>query len=45
MTIVNARLDCVEKIAPLIRNHAEEGENARRLSAPVVAAMVEAGLW
>ena len=32
-------------LAPLAAEHAAEGERARRLSAPVVAALAEAGLF
>lgn len=38
-------LDAVEEIGPVIREHAGEAEGARRLSAPVLEAMRQAGLF
>jgi indole-3-acetate monooxygenase len=38
-------LEKVKEIAPLIRKHAEEAERNRRLSRPVVDAMLAAGLY
>jgi alkylation response protein AidB-like acyl-CoA dehydrogenase len=38
-------LDRVKKIAPIIREHAAEAEEQRRLSRPVVDAMRQAGLY
>jgi len=40
-----ALLDSVRKLAPLIRTHAGEAEQNRRLSQPVVAALAEAGIF
>ncbi len=37
-------LDAVEEIGPVIREHAQEAEGARRISAPVLGALREAGL-
>ena len=37
-------LDRARSVGPVVRAHADEAEEARRLSAPVVAALVEAGL-
>jgi alkylation response protein AidB-like acyl-CoA dehydrogenase len=45
MATVDSLLDKVKELAPLIRAHAEEAEQARRLSRPVVDAMREAGLY
>jgi alkylation response protein AidB-like acyl-CoA dehydrogenase len=41
----DALLDRVNQIAPIIRQHAAEAEQQRRLSRPVVDAMLEAGLY
>jgi alkylation response protein AidB-like acyl-CoA dehydrogenase len=41
----DALLDRVKEIAPLIREHAPEAEEQRRLSRPVVDAMLQAGLY
>jgi alkylation response protein AidB-like acyl-CoA dehydrogenase len=38
-------LEAVHRLAPLIREHADEAERNRRLSPPVVAGMAEAGLF
>ena len=38
-------LDKVKEIAPIIRTHAAEAEAQRRLSRPVVDAMLQAGLY
>ena len=38
-------LDRVKDIAPIIREHAAEAEEKRRLSRPVVDAMLQAGLY
>src|SRR5215467_9414428 len=38
-------LDRVKEIAPIIREHAAEAEEKRRLSRPVVDAMLQAGLY
>ena len=38
-------LDRVKEIAPIIREHAAEAEEKRRLSRPVVDAMRQAGLY
>jgi alkylation response protein AidB-like acyl-CoA dehydrogenase len=38
-------LDTVRRLAPLIREHAEEAEYNRRLSPPVVTALAEAGIF
>jgi alkylation response protein AidB-like acyl-CoA dehydrogenase len=45
MATVDSLLDKVNEIAPLIRDHAEEAEQARRLSRPVVEAMRKAGFY
>lgn len=45
MATVDVLLDKVKDIAPTLRRHAEEAEQARRLSRPVVDAMVQAGLY
>jgi indole-3-acetate monooxygenase len=37
-------LDAARDIAPIIREHSEEAERERRLSAPVLNALKEAGL-
>jgi alkylation response protein AidB-like acyl-CoA dehydrogenase len=41
----DALLDRVKDIAPMIRAHAAEAEEKRRLSRPVVDAMLQAGLY
>ena len=38
-------LNAVNKLAPLIREHADEAEQNRRLSEPVVDALAEAGFF
>jgi alkylation response protein AidB-like acyl-CoA dehydrogenase len=38
-------LDRVKEVAPIIREHAAEAEEKRRLSRPVVDAMLQAGLY
>jgi alkylation response protein AidB-like acyl-CoA dehydrogenase len=45
MPITNELLAQVKEIAPLIRTHAQEAESARRLSRPVVDAMLQSGLY
>jgi len=45
MTTVDALLEKVKEISPIIREHAQEAEKARRLSRPVVEAMLKAGLY
>lgn len=45
MATVDSLLDSVNKMAPLLRAHSKESENARRLSRPVVDAMLQAGLY
>jgi len=45
MVTVDSLLDKVNEMAPLIRAHAEEAEQARQLARPVVAAMQQAGLY
>jgi alkylation response protein AidB-like acyl-CoA dehydrogenase len=45
MATVDSLLDKVKDIAPIIRAHAEETEQARRLARPVVEAMLKAGLY
>ena len=42
---VDTLLDRVKDIAPIIRAHAAEAEEKRRLSRPVVDAMLQAGLY
>src|SRR5262245_29874738 len=42
---VDALLDRVKDIAPILRAHAAEAEEERRLSRPVVDAMLQAGLY
>jgi alkylation response protein AidB-like acyl-CoA dehydrogenase len=42
---VDALLDRVKDIAPILRAHAAEAEEKRRLSRPVVDAMLKAGLY
>jgi alkylation response protein AidB-like acyl-CoA dehydrogenase len=42
---LDALLDRVKDIAPIIRAHAAEAEEQRRLSRPVVDAMLQAGLY
>ena len=42
---VDSLLDRVKDIAPIIREHAAEAEEKRRLSRPVVDAMLQAGLY
>jgi indole-3-acetate monooxygenase len=37
-------LDAARRIAPIIRDHKEEAERERRLSAPVLAALHDSGL-
>jgi alkylation response protein AidB-like acyl-CoA dehydrogenase len=45
-TNTNADLfDAVQRIAPVIQQHADEAEAQRRLSRPVVDAMLQAGLY
>ena len=41
----DALLDQVKQIAPIIRRHADEAEQQRRLSQPVVDAMIQAGFY
>src|SRR5215470_6384402 len=43
--IADSLLDRVKDIAPIIREHAAEAEEKRRLSRPVVDAMLQAGLY
>jgi indole-3-acetate monooxygenase len=45
MTTAESLLDKVKEITPILRGHAEEAEKARRLSRPVVDAMLKAGLY
>ena len=45
LATVESLLDRVKEIAPILRAHAEEAEKARRLSRPVVDAMLKAGLY
>jgi indole-3-acetate monooxygenase len=45
MATVDALLDQVKDMAPTLRRHAAEAEQARRLSRPVVDAMRQAGLY
>ena len=42
---VDALLDRVREIAPIIREHAASAERERRLARPVVDAMVKTGLF
>ena len=42
---LNTLLAAVDRLAPLIRAHAEEAERRRRLPQPVVTALAEAGIW
>jgi alkylation response protein AidB-like acyl-CoA dehydrogenase len=42
---VDALLDRVQDMAPMLRAHAAEAEAQRRLSRPVVEAMLQAGLY
>src|SRR2546426_9916038 len=42
---VDALLDRVKDLAPMLRAHAAEAEAQRRLSRPVVDAMLQAGLY
>jgi Acyl-CoA dehydrogenases len=42
---VDSLLDRVKEIAPIIREHAAEAEQKRRLSRPVVDAMLKAGFY
>jgi alkylation response protein AidB-like acyl-CoA dehydrogenase len=42
---VASLLDRVKDIAPIIRAHAAEAEEKRRLSRPAVDAMLQAGLY
>src|SRR4029434_2195215 len=42
---LDALLDRVKDIAPILRAHAAEAEERRRLSRPVVDAMLQAGLY
>ncbi len=45
MTTADGWIEKVEEIAPIIREHAEEAEKERRLSRPVVEAMLQAGFY
>jgi alkylation response protein AidB-like acyl-CoA dehydrogenase len=45
MTEIDQLLESVAEIAPIIREHASEAEQCRRLSRPVVEAMLEANLY
>src|SRR5215475_5365754 len=45
MVTVDALLDKVKDMASTLRRHAAEAEQARRLSRPVVDAMLQAGLY
>lgn len=38
-------LSAVARFAPIVRSHAEEAERQRRLPAPIVTALAEAGVW
>jgi len=42
---VDVWLDRIKDIAPIIREHAAEADTKRRLSRPVVDAMLQAGLY
>ena len=42
---VDALLDRVQDMAPILRAHSAEAEAQRRLSRPVVDAMLQAGLY
>jgi hypothetical protein len=44
MATVDTLLDQVRAMAPTLRRHAAEAEHTRRLSRPVVDAMLQAGL-
>jgi hypothetical protein len=44
-SIPSSYLDAVRALAPQIAEQAEESERARRLSRPLVGALVEAGLF
>jgi alkylation response protein AidB-like acyl-CoA dehydrogenase len=43
-SVDSALIDAARALGPVIREHADEGERARRLSAPVVEALAETGL-
>ena len=45
MTIETTLLDATRRSTPVIRAHRAQAERDRCLSAPVVDAMAEAGLW
>ncbi|MBV8488112.1 MAG: acyl-CoA dehydrogenase family protein, partial [Planctomycetaceae bacterium] len=45
MATVDALLDKVKEMAPILCRYTEEAEKARRLSRPVVDAMLKAGLY
>ena len=45
MTLDTTLLDATRHITPVIRAHRAQAERARCLSAPVVDAMAEVGLW
>ncbi len=45
MATVDVLLDKVKDMAPTLRRYTEEAETARRLSRPVVDAMLKAGLY
>jgi hypothetical protein len=45
MTLDTTLLDATQRITPVIRTHRAQAERERCLSAPVVEAMAEAGLW
>jgi indole-3-acetate monooxygenase len=44
LRITTALLEAARRIAPVIREHADEAERERRLSPPVLAALHDAGL-
>ena len=43
--VTETLLSAVRTLEPLIRQHADEAESNRRLSTPVVRALVEAGIF
>jgi indole-3-acetate monooxygenase len=45
MTLDTTLLDATRRMTPVIRAHRAHAERERCLSAPVVDAMAEAGLW
>jgi alkylation response protein AidB-like acyl-CoA dehydrogenase len=45
LNVDGALVDAARALGPVIRQHADEGERERRLAAPVVDALAEAGLF